>query len=260
MNGNSTNTADTRRQNTDNIPNSDEKLANLEGVDYASGKAAGERQTGGEQPATESRDRPEAEGTGSPTGESDRAEAAGKEAPSNGETLRQKGDDSAIEEPGELEQAREEIKLLKESWSRERAEFMNYKKRVAQEQARIRLLSVADFVSGLLPVLDNLKTVLKVQTDNPEVKNFVDGVELIQTEFLSVLQKNNIHLVETQDREFDPQIMEALMTENKPGLEKETVLEVFQEGYYLQIDEEQRQILRPARVKVGKPENGPGNG
>lgn len=248
MNGNSTNTADTKTQNNSNGSNSDEKLTDLEGVDIASGKTAGDRQTGGEQTGSESSNKPTSD---EPT---QREGATGESAGVQEES------ESIGEERGELEQAREEIKLLKDSWTRERAEFMNYKKRVAQEQARIRLLSIADFVGGLLPVLDNLKTVLKVQTDNPEVKNFVDGVELIQTEFISVLQKNNIHIVETLDREFDPQIMEALMTENRPDLRKETVLEVFQEGYYLQIDEDQRQILRPARVKVGKPQSGPENG
>jgi len=159
---------------------------------------------------------------------------------------------SASGEGPELERAREEIQALKDSWTRERAEFMNFKKRNAQEMTRFRGNTVADFVGGLLPVLDNLNSVLKVKTENQDVKNFVSGVEMIRRDFISVLEQNNIRMVNSSGQSFDPRFMEGIAAEDRSDLTEDTVLEVFQEGFYLEYDGGETRVLRPARVKVGK--------
>ena len=161
-------------------------------------------------------------------------------------------EEEAVVEEDELAKARREAREMKDAWTRERAEFINYKKRSAQDQARSRMHTVADFVSGLLPVIDNLETVLKVKTENPEVQNFVSGVEMIRGEFLNVLERHHILRVNAQGIPFDPQCMEGIAMEERPELAEDTVLEVFQEGFILQYESGENKVLRPARVKVGK--------
>ena len=167
------------------------------------------------------------------------------------------GDENASDAPegetDELEKAREEIRELKDSWSRERAEFLNYKKRMVQEQARFRKQVIGSFVGELLPVLDNLKAVLQTKAEDEAVRNFISGVEMIHNEFVDVLKKSGISVLRPHNERFDPNFMQAIATEDRDDLEHETVLEVFQDGYIVEHSEDDRHVLRPARVKVGKP-------
>lgn len=167
-----------------------------------------------------------------------------------GSTGSEAGGDSV---EGKLDQALREIEELKESWMRERAEFTNFKKRSSQEQLRIKTHVIGNFVKGLLPVLDNLDRVLQVESEDPAVKNFVVGVEMIRGEFRTALEKEGIFPHNPVGESFDPVSMEAIAMEDREGLEKETVLEVYQEGYTMGQEENEKQVLRPARVKVGKP-------
>ena len=173
--------------------------------------------------------------------------------PATGDAQGETAENAAEENP--LDKAAREIAELKDAWTRERAEFMNYKKRIVQEQARLRVMSQADLVSNLLPVLDNLETVLKAKTENPEVKNFVIGVEMIHKEFISVLDRHKIKTLRPDGMPFDPEFMEGISTD----IQVDTVLETYQDGFYIEQEEGVKKVLRPARVKVGKPAAGAGS-
>ncbi len=158
-----------------------------------------------------------------------------------------------------LRLAEEEIEKLKDAWTRERAEFMNYKKRSAQEAARSRLLDLSRFVGGFLPALDSLDRVCAMQSDVEAVKNFLQGVEMVRQEFGRVLGSHNVKNVVPVNEPFDPRHMEAIAMEEMSGLERETVLEVYEAGYIIETSETERQVIRPARVKVGRPASAPQN-
>ena len=151
------------------------------------------------------------------------------------------------------EELQREIASLKDAWARERAEFQNYKRRVMQEMGRMKTHAVADFVAGLLPVLDNLDSVLHVTTENVEVKQFVSGVAMIQKELISLLERHSIKIIRPAGEVFNPESMEAIAFEERDDLERDTVLEVFQDGLAMEFEDGLRQVLRPARVRVGRP-------
>ncbi|MCB1165524.1 MAG: nucleotide exchange factor GrpE [Leptospiraceae bacterium] len=151
-----------------------------------------------------------------------------------------------------LEAARKEIQELKDQWTRERAEFVNFRKRTQDEMARSRIFAVVNFVKGLIPVLDNLELVLRSKSDNPEVKNFVTGVEMIRNEFISVLSRENIKPVVEPGDAFDPNFMEALDLAQDPSVQKDTVTQVYEKGWVRQDGEDAPQVIRPARVQVAK--------
>lgn len=158
-----------------------------------------------------------------------------------------------------LRAAQEEIEKLKDAWTRERAEFMNFKKRSAQEASRARLYDLARFVGGFLPALDSLDRVCSMQSDVEAVKNFLQGVQMVRQEFNKVLNAHNVKNVVPVNEPFDPRHMEAIAMEEKSGLERETVLEVYEAGYIIEMSETERQVIRPARVKVGRPAPAPAN-
>ncbi len=193
----------------------------LEGVDFAPGRAPGQ-------------------------GKHAARDAAGGQAESAGAT-------SAPDPKNELEEARREIEELKDNWTRERAEFTNFRKRQIVERQKARAHTVAEFVQKLLPAIDNLDRVLSVKTEDPAVKNFVVGVDMIRQELLQVLERERITPVLPAGLAFDPFAMEAIAMEDRADIEQDIVLEVFQAGYVMAWDENERHVLRPARVKVGKP-------
>lgn len=151
----------------------------------------------------------------------------------------------------DLEAARAEALEMRDSWNRERAEFMNYKKRMMAEMGRVRAHAVKTFVTGLLPVLDNLTQVVQTKSEDAAVKNYVQGVEMIRSEFLNVLARENIKSVRPVGAAFDPMCMEAIALEEREGLEKDEVAEVYQDGFVMTVDSHE-EILRPARVKVAR--------
>lgn len=154
----------------------------------------------------------------------------------------------------ELEAAKKEIESLKDSWARERAEFQNFKRRSAQEFTSIRKEAVKSLVSGFLNPIDNLERVGATQTSAEELKPFVDGVAMILKEFYSVLEKSNIVRFDPKGESFDPMSMEALSSEEDDQYSEETVIDVYQPGYYYKENED-KFTLRPARVRIGKPKS-----
>lgn len=159
----------------------------------------------------------------------------------------------------ELDAARNEAAEMRDSWNRERAEFMNYKKRMMAEMGRVKSHSVKTFVTGLLPVLDNLTQVVQTKSDDPAVKNYVQGVEMIRSEFMNVLSRENIKSVRPVGAPFDPMSMEAIAMEEREGIEKDEVVEVYQDGFVMTVDSNE-EIMRPARVKVARAKAGANSG
>ena len=178
----------------------------------------------------------------------------GTEEPAAGPETTAEGDSGTGDSPeSELDAARREIEELKDNWTRERAEFSNFRKRQIHERARARGHAIGEFAQKLFPAFDNLDRVLGVDTEDPAVKNFVVGVEMIRQEMIQALEGEKIRSHVPSGEPFDPFSMEAIAMEDREDLEQETVLEVFQPGYVLEAEEGERQVLRPARVKVGKP-------
>ncbi|BDA80586.1 protein GrpE [Leptospira kobayashii] len=154
----------------------------------------------------------------------------------------------------ELEKAKKEIDTLKDSWLRERAEFQNYKRRTANDLLNARKDSIKKFAESFLGALDNLERVTNVTNPTPEVKAFVDGILMVQKEFISVLDREGIKRLDPKGTPFDPMFMEAIVSEESAEYTEEIVIETYQMGYY-QEDGESKQSIRPARVKVGKPQS-----
>ena len=127
---------------------------------------------------------------------------------------------------------------------RTKAEFENYRKRVARQAARPRAAAARPWRSGSCPVLDNLERALAAA--NPEEDHLADGVRLVRDELVAVLARAGVESYEPAGEAFDPDWHEAMLT--RPG-EVGQVLEVLEKGYRLN-----GQVLRPARVIVGAAE------
>lgn len=146
---------------------------------------------------------------------------------------------------GELEKLRAERNELFERLARLQAEFDNYRKRAAKENADYRDYAVSDAARALLPVVDSFTLALKNAAAKPE--DLRKGVELIFKQLQDVLQKLNIERVPAQGEPFDPRVHEAIEMVETDAAPDHHVLEELQPGYRIK-----GRLLRPAMVRVAK--------
>jgi molecular chaperone GrpE len=122
------------------------------------------------------------------------------------------------------------------------AEFENYRKRAARDQAGFAERANERLVKDLLPVLDDLGRALQAAEQHEEAK-LEEGVRLVHRQLAELLRKEGLAEIET-DGKFDPHVHEALLTQPSEAPEG-TVIDVVQKGYRLGD-----RVLRPARVVV----------
>ncbi len=149
------------------------------------------------------------------------------------------------QQEAELKKLREERDTLFDRLARLQAEFDNYRKRAAKENADFRDYAVADAARSLLPVIDNLSLAVKNASASPE--DFRKGVELIHKQLQATLEKMNIQRVPAQGEPFDPRVHEAIEVVESNDVPDHHVLEELQPGYRIK-----ERLLRPAMVRVAK--------
>jgi molecular chaperone GrpE len=127
---------------------------------------------------------------------------------------------------------------------RTQADFENYRKRMARENAAAQSRGVAKVARELLPALDHLEHALKAAAGHEDV---VKGFALVSDEIVAALGRVGIESFSPEGQPFDPNEHEAMAAHAAEGAEPGTVIEVYQRGYRLD-----GQILRPARVVVAE--------
>jgi molecular chaperone GrpE len=125
------------------------------------------------------------------------------------------------------------------------AEFDNYRKRNARENAALTERANERVVKELIPILDDLGRALEAASQHEEAK-LEDGVRLVHRSLADVLKKEGLAEIETEGK-FDPHVHEALLSQPSEA-EEGSVIEVVQKGYKLGD-----KVLRPARVVVAAP-------
>jgi molecular chaperone GrpE len=128
------------------------------------------------------------------------------------------------------------------------AEFDNFRKRNAREQASFAERANERLVKELIPILDDLGRALEAASEHEEGK-VEDGVRLVHRSLAELLQKQGLREIST-DGQFDPHIHEALLSQPSEA-EEGSVIEVVQKGYKLGD-----KVLRPARVVIAGPSEG----
>jgi molecular chaperone GrpE len=154
---------------------------------------------------------------------------------------------SSIELEKRLAQAEEEKKEAHEKYLRTYAEFENFKKRAVKEQDEQNRYANERLLMALLPVLDNLARAISHVKESKNLDKLIEGLELTQKEFLSVLNKFGVTVIESLGQSFDPAHHQAMLQVETDDQEENTVVEEFQKGYLLH-----NRVLRPALVSVAK--------
>ena len=147
----------------------------------------------------------------------------------------------------EVAKLKEEVAASKNAYFKAYADAENLKKRLQSEADNVRKYRIQGFATEVLPVLDNLERALDVKVEDPNIKNYVKGFEMIYQQLVHILENEGVKVIEAQDKPFDPNYHQALMQEAKEGVESGMVIEVLQKGYMLKD-----RVLRAALVKVSE--------
>ena len=140
---------------------------------------------------------------------------------------------------------KKEFDSLKAQYVRLAADFDNYRKRQAQEREYLLKYGAESTVKNLLPVLDTLERAEKSisQIDDPE--KLKENFQVVKKQILDSLEKVGLEKIETQGKEFDPNLHEAVKQTPTNDQPDHTVINELQSGYKLgEI------IIRPALVDV----------
>ena len=149
-----------------------------------------------------------------------------------------------LDELAETKRERDEYLELAQ---RTKADFENYRKRVAKETSEALARGKADLARQLLPALDNLERALAAGEDASAHQALVKGVAMVRDELHGRLEGAGVESFDPTGERFDPQLHEALSTRPDEGTEPGVVLETLEKGYRLN-----GQVLRPAKVVVSQ--------
>ena len=147
----------------------------------------------------------------------------------------------------ELDDLRKKVDEFSAGWQRERADFSNYRKRMAQNQELERSTSRIEIIRKYLDVHDDLERALKNVPEDIEKLDWIGGIRLIDQKLRNVLESEGVKRIPAEEQEFDPNLHEAISHEENPDFESGEIIEVVQQGYTLGD-----RVVRPARVRVAK--------
>ncbi|MEZ5856038.1 MAG: nucleotide exchange factor GrpE [Hyphomicrobiaceae bacterium] len=190
---------------------------------------------------------PEPVGTSQPAHEAD---AAGAGPQAAGEA---KGPASAeAQGPNELDRLREEASELKDRLLRTHAEMENVRKRLEREKSEIAKFAISKFAKDVVGIGDNVQRAIDAVPQgaaehDPALKSFLEGVTMIEREFVNVLERHGIKRIDPKGEPFNPHFHQAVMEMPVADVPSGTVTQVFQAGYTIE-----ERVLRPAMVVVAK--------
>ncbi len=150
----------------------------------------------------------------------------------------------------------EKLKIAEDKLLRSLAEIENQRRRFEKEIKDAFEFGSFNFAKESLAILDNLqraKDAIKndnVLKDNQDLDKFLDNINIIEKDLVSIFEKNNIKKINAKDKKFDPNIHQAMTEIEDEKSEAGTVLQEIQPGYMLG-----ERLLRPALVGVAKKKN-----
>ncbi|MDX2155321.1 MAG: nucleotide exchange factor GrpE [Hyphomicrobiaceae bacterium] len=152
----------------------------------------------------------------------------------------------------EVARLKAEAADLKDRLLRAHAEMDNVRKRLEKEKADLAKFAITKFARDVVGIGDNVQRAIdavpaKSAEQDPSLKSFLEGVSMIEREFLNVLEKHGVKRLDPKGEQFNPHLHQAVMEMPVADVPSGTVTQVFQAGYTIED-----RVLRPAMVVVAK--------
>jgi molecular chaperone GrpE len=146
----------------------------------------------------------------------------------------------------QLQRVQEDVRIANDRALRAQAELENFRKRTRREMDEERRYAAKSLISDLLPVIDNLDRAIAAASDaNQAGGDLLQGVRMVQSQFLSTLEHHHCRRVGSVGETFDPAKHQAIAQEASAEHPAGSITRVTQFGYQLHD-----RVVRPAQVFV----------
>ncbi len=162
-------------------------------------------------------------------------ESAAKEESSKKEEKEEKKSKKQERELCELQRQLDEAN---EKYLRLAAEYDNFRKRSAKEKSEAYSEAYSDAVTAFLPLADSLFTAAGLSPDD-------EGIAALNKQLSDILTRINVSEIESDGKEFDPNLHNAILHEEDPEKGENLVSQTLRKGYRLG-----EKVIRHAMVKV----------
>jgi molecular chaperone GrpE len=134
---------------------------------------------------------------------------------------------------------------------RERAEFLNYKRRTAEERQRDLGLAGDDLIRKVLAVADDFDRAIDARPQELAGNSWAEGIAVIDRKLRSLLESEGVTEIDAAPgRRFDPREHEAIANVPDTDRPEGEIVDEVRRGYRLRD-----RVLRPALVAVAAPAN-----
>jgi len=129
-----------------------------------------------------------------------------------------------------------------------KAEMQNLHKRQERELETIKKTGSKKVILSFVKVLDDVeRSMTAINNTEEKTDEILKGLEMVQSSFMKVLKSHGVEEVNAEGEVFDPNVHEAMTTQEDKSKEDNTVLQVFEKGYSLN-----GVLIRPAKVIINK--------
>ena len=146
-----------------------------------------------------------------------------------------------------IEELRERIADLEDKNLRMMAEFDNYRRRTNKEKLDLMATAGERIFKEMLPLVDDFERATEAMEKTDDIDAVREGIRLIKQKFLSFLDKEDVHAIETDGEDFNTDEHEAVTTFAAGEEHKGKVIDCTQKGYKLGD-----KVIRFAKVVVGE--------
>lgn len=151
----------------------------------------------------------------------------------------------------DLEKARllDENTKLNDKVLRLSAEMQNMRRRTDEEISKMLKYEGESFIVSLLDTIDNFERAISLDDTNldDEVSKFLSGFKMIYSKLIDLLKEQEVTEIDCLHKNFDANLMEAVMTEKVEGFDTNIVIDVMRKGYLYKD-----KVIRHAMVKVAE--------
>ena len=127
------------------------------------------------------------------------------------------------------------------------AEFENFRRRTSREKDDMIKYSLEDFIKEIIPIIDDLDRTIDSISPKTKKDPILDGIKLVKENFDRILKKNDVVSFKSVGNQFDPELHDALMSQDSDEYGSQTVIQEFEKGYKYHD-----RIIRHAKVIVAK--------
>ena len=138
-----------------------------------------------------------------------------------------------------------QIAELTDRYKRLLAEFDNYRKRTEKEKSAMYEVGVKDTLEKILTIVDNFERGLATVSEENKEDAFVVGIDKTYRQLTTTLENMGVVAIDTFEKEFDPNIHNAVMHVDDEKYGENAIVEEFQKGYMYK-----ESVLRHSMVKV----------